>query len=352
MSASETFSAELVRELRAVPIAASPALRERVRALGEPTPRSARLPRVPPRRTLLVVAPVCALALIAAAVVHGVLSSSGSKRPEAVAAQPALGSHAGAKAAPPSAATRDQALTPGTFGQSLPAPSPTRHQNYQADLRVRVHDGDALGRQSAAAMRITTELGGYVASVQQTSVKGAPGEADLVLRVPVAKVQEAMIRLSALGTVLDQHISIVDLERAVQQQRDRVRALRVQIAKIVAALQQPLPADVRLRLQFQLDDARRALTRATGAQKATLREAALSRVALTLTTEHAVATTKHDEGRFANAAESAGEFLAGAGAVALLVLIVVSPLLALALLWWYGLRVWRRREERRLLAET
>jgi protein-S-isoprenylcysteine O-methyltransferase Ste14 len=38
--------------------------------------------------------------------------------------------------------------------------------------------------------------------------------------------------------------------------------------------------------------------------------------------------------------------------MALLVLIVVSPLLALALLWWYGLRVWRRREERRLLAET
>jgi Domain of unknown function (DUF4349) len=343
MSASETFPVELVRELRAVPIAAPSHVRERVRVLGEPAPRRVRLPL---RRTLFVLAPVCVLALVAAAVVHGVLSSSsGSKHTESAAATAGPG-----RAARAHAAVTGQ--TPVELAPALPAPSPTRHQDYQADLQVRVKDYDALGRQSAAAMRITTELGGFVASVQQSSTTGTPGEADLVLRVPVANVERAMIRLSGLGTVLEQHVSIVDLEQTIQQQRDRIRSLRLRIAKINAALQQALPADVRLRLQFQLDDARRALVRATGAHQKTVRQAALSRIALSLTTEHAVVATKHHEGRFGSAVENAGDFLAAAGAIALLVLIVVSPLVVIALLSWYGIRVWRRREERRLLAET
>src|SRR5919198_1080725 len=66
---------ELVRELRALPIAAPESVRERVRALGEPAPRRS-LPRLPWRRSLLVLAPACALGLVIAAVVHGVLNSS------------------------------------------------------------------------------------------------------------------------------------------------------------------------------------------------------------------------------------------------------------------------------------
>ena len=50
------------------------------------------------------------------------------------------------------------------------------------------------------------------------------------------------------------------------------------------------------------------------------------------------------------AARDAGSFLAGAGAVVLFVLIVVSPLIVLALAWILGTRAYRRREERRLLS--
>src|SRR5919197_3384279 len=80
MPASDTIDfehefEELVAQLRALPTAAPDHLRERVRALGEPaTPR--RLPVIPWRRGLLVLAPACVLALVAAAVIHGVLSSS------------------------------------------------------------------------------------------------------------------------------------------------------------------------------------------------------------------------------------------------------------------------------------
>jgi cytochrome c biogenesis protein CcdA len=54
--------------------------------------------------------------------------------------------------------------------------------------------------------------------------------------------------------------------------------------------------------------------------------------------------------RIERAARDAGSFLAGAGAVLLFVLIVVSPLIVLALAWTLGLRAHRRREERRLLS--
>ena len=69
---------ELVRELRALPTAAAPELRARVHALGEPTePRTARdlLVAIPWRRSLLVLAPVCVLGLVSAALIHGVVHS-------------------------------------------------------------------------------------------------------------------------------------------------------------------------------------------------------------------------------------------------------------------------------------
>src|ERR1043165_3899627 len=75
MSTSEA----ILRDLRALQLDAPAALRERVRALGEPQPRRT-LPHIPWRRSLLVIAPACALALVAAAVVHGVLSSGNPTR--------------------------------------------------------------------------------------------------------------------------------------------------------------------------------------------------------------------------------------------------------------------------------
>lgn len=349
---------QLVRDLRALPTAAPDEIRTRVRSLGEPAPRRWVFPRIGVRRAMLVLVPACLLALVSAAVVHGLLSSSSRKNTDTFAAARATpgSQHAGAARGPTlgplkSAPSYGAGLSPSAAPE-IPAPNPTRHQDYQADLRVRVKDLDSLGRQTAQAMRVTRDLGGYVASVEQSTSVGQPGEADLSLRIPVAHVQDALIQLSALGTVLEQHVSIVDLENSVQQQRQRIRALQLQIVRIEGALQQSLPADVRLRLQFQLDDARRNLANATGANKATLREAALSTVSLSLTTQHVVAVTKHHRGLLGRATSGAVDFLAAAGAIALAALIVLSPLLVLALVAWYAVRSWRRREERRLLAGT
>jgi Domain of unknown function (DUF4349) len=364
MPASETVDferefAELVRELRAVPSEAPPELRERVRALGEPAPRRAfTRPRLS-RRAVLMLAPACAVALATAAVVYGLVSSSSpSTHQEAAATVPTSTlSKQVHGAGEKRSATQRGVFGPATETQPFaltnavgaPAPNPNRYQNYQASLRVRVKDFDALGKRSAQAMQITQALGGYVASIQQSTTSGSPGEADLVLRVPVGHVQAAMIRLSALGTVLEQHVSIQDLNAVVNAQRQRILQLKIEIARITATLQQSLPADVRLRLQFQLDDAKRSLANVTGANASTLRAAAMSRIALSLTTEK-TAVAKHHRSFLGRSTHAAFTFLAGAGAIALAALIVLSPLLVIAVLFVLGLRAYRRREERRLLA--
>lgn len=351
--------AELVAQLRGVPAAAPESLRARVRALGEPEAPPTlhdRLATIRWRRTFLLAAPACLALLLSVAAVRGLLSSN-EPQPKAltttVLGAAKLNPHRNVPAvpAPTWGTTRDKAGTSGAFSLGLGV-SGGRPVNYDASLRVRVRDADALSDKTAEAMRVARSFGGYVSSLQQTTTTGRPGEADLVLRIPVAHVEEAITGLAALGTVLEQHLSIVDLQQTLDQQRRQIRNLRVQIARLTAALRNPsLTADVRLRLQFQLEEARQALTRATRANKGTLREAALSEIALSLTTQHAAGTvTKHHRSRVDRATRNAASFLASAGAVALFALIVVSPLLLLVAVWIYGSRAYRRREEQRLLA--
>ena len=96
MPASETVDfepefAELVRELRSVPSEAPAELREHVRGLGEPEPRrTVRVPRVS-RRMVLVVVPACVLAIVAAAVVRGLVDSSTGGHHETLVAHTAHG---------------------------------------------------------------------------------------------------------------------------------------------------------------------------------------------------------------------------------------------------------------------
>src|SRR5919197_578401 len=344
MSATDAFDFErefgaLVSELRALPGAAPEHVRERVRALGEPVAAARRLPFVPGRRTLLVLAPVCVLAVVVAAVVHGVLNS-GAKH-ETALKYVSGGATRHANPLQKTFAPQDQVLSP----------VPGRHQDYDAWIRLRVKDLDALTDRTNEAMQVVRSYGGYVASVNQTTTAGAPGQADLVLRIPVGHVEEALIRLTGLGTVLDRRVSIVDLEQALRRERQRILRLKVSIARMVEQLKQSLPEDVRVRLQLLLEQARSDLAQATRANTATLREAAMARVSLTLTTQQAATPVhKGGTGRFERAARDAGSFLAQAGAVVLFLLIVLSPVLVLVAAVVIGLRAYRKREERRLLA--
>ena len=348
---------ELVRDLRALPTAAPQHAREQVRALGEPPrPRTLHdlLLFLSWRRSLLVLAPVCLVALVSAAVIHGVLNSGPGSNPSAAAQKLETGgAHSGAVGSGGTATTPvfgTATSPPAALASPLPTPAPGRYQSYEASLTVRVKNVDTLHDRTSQATQIARSFGGYVASVDE-STNGGSGQSDLVLRIPVARVEEAYFQLAKLGTVTAQHLSIQDLDRVVQSQRRRIVQLKVLIARIGETLKSSsLPADVRLRLELQRDAAKQELARVTGSNKATLREASLSRISLTLTSQQASVAKKGGMGRIERAARDAGSFLAGAGAVVLFVLIVVSPLIVLAVAWILGSRAYRRREARRLLS--
>jgi hypothetical protein len=300
---------------------------------------------------------VCVLGLVSAAVIHGVLNSGPQREAVATvhgeAAQGATDSAGGSRTLGKPKAPVFGALTDPTLASPLPTPSPNRYQDYEAWMTVRVKDLEVLSDRTNEAMRVVRSYGGYVVSLEQSAAPGRPGQADLVLRVPVARVEDALMRLAGLGAVTDRHLSIRDLEQTVQQQRQRILQLKVFIGRATETLKGSLPADVRLRLQLQLEEAKRNLARTTSANKATLREASLSRISLTLTTQKALGGTKKGgTGRIERAARDAAGFLAAAGAILLFLLIVLSPLIALALATVWGTRAYRRREERRLLAQT
>jgi hypothetical protein len=340
---------ELVRDLRALPTAAPDQLREHVRLLGEParaqTLRDV-LPALSWRRSLLVLAPVCVLGLVSAALIHGLVNSGGSQNQALVQQTSGSGGAAHTKGSKLELGT--SAATPDAH--SLATPAPGRFQDYEASLAVRVKDVDTLHDRTAEATQIARSYGGFVASVDE-STNGGSGQSDLVLRIPVARVQDAYFRLAKLGTVTAQHLSIRDLDQVVRSQRLRIVQLKLSIARIGQALESTsLPADVRLRLELQRDAAKQELARVTGSNKATLREASLSRISLTLTAQQAAAAKKGGMGRIERTARDAGSFLAGAGAVLLFVLIVLSPLIVLAAVGFWGARAHRRREERRLLS--
>src|SRR5919204_4555835 len=179
--------AELVSQLRDVPAGAPDSLRTRVRTLGEPeTPPTLhdRLATLRWRRAALVLAPACVAVLLSVAVVRGLLSSSAS-RPQAASTTESAGTgRTGAAKSPRQApvaptpawgtsTTSDQlglghngqhgVLAPGTGTGGRPV-------DYDASLRVRVRDAADLSDKTADAMRVARSLGGYVASLQQTTM--------------------------------------------------------------------------------------------------------------------------------------------------------------------------------------
>src|ERR671937_2374269 len=285
LDASERRVGAIVAELHGAPARAPERLRERVLAQAPHEPR-VRLPHVPLRRTLLVLAPAAVVAVLVAAVVNGVVGSSGGRRTAAptierpgvpYSAHPKRANEEGSRKGAFDSAQQPLRVT-GATGQTVVPPTGGRLTDVQASLRLRVKNLDELGNATAQAQRIVRGLGGYVQSIDYTAPRGRPGNSYIELRVPVRRVQDALLRLSGLGTVLEQQVSTRDLEAIVRQQNAQIAVLRRQTRRIEETLRTTLPPEERLRLEFQLDDARRALASRTRARKGTIREGSIAKI--------------------------------------------------------------------------
>jgi len=315
------LSPELVTELRRARPSASPELRERVLAIAAREEPARRWFSFPPLRRMALVGVAAAFALAAGgALVHGV-ANSGAPAKKSIGANSAPNVGRSASAGPAVSPTRlgvPQDL-PKNFAQTVPTTS-GRLQRYGASLRVQVKDLNELSDATKRAMRFARLLGGYVASVQYSAPKNGRGGASIIVRVPVDRVQDVIEEYSGLGTILTQHVSIVDVTKAVQEEAKEIARLQADIARIEAG--GVTPAE---RPRLNAEKAR--LDYLTKLRAATVRRAELATVKLELTTKpkQAAAAT----GRFDRTMSDAGGVLLREGEILLYALIVAGPLLLL-----------------------
>ncbi len=349
MSPSET----LERELRAAKPAAPAELRERVRTIAAQEPeRESFLQRLSLRRFVLVATPATVVVAVVAAGVIGLTGSRNGDERAAVRGEAAATStvplEARTREAPGRAEEQDESGAPPSPG-ALP-PTEGRLQRYDAQLQLQVDGIDELSSATQRAMRITRSVGGTVASVSYDAPSQGVGSAQLTLRVPVERVQRAIVQLSGLGTILAQRYGIEDLQPAADDLAKQIEQTQARIAQLQESLRNPdlTPAE-RAVLQARLAEARRQLRDLRAALASTRAEARFATIQLGLTTEEILPAPVEDE---KGALDRVVDILRWEAIALLYVVVVAGPFILVGLALWFLLRLRRRREEARLLAQT
>jgi hypothetical protein len=337
-------SADVIRELRAARPVADDALRARVRAIGagEPTRRASPLARFSGwRRGALVALPAAAVLAAATAGAIGLARSDGTN--DRLAAQSPTTDSALEKAAPQSQAAPRAGVASPQAG-SAPGPASDRAQRFSATLTLEVPDTDALSDATQQALRTTRQLGGYAVNVSYAS--GDSGAASMTLRVPTSRAQEAIARLSQLGTIVDQQVQVDDLQESLDELHARQAALRSRIARLTAELRATdLDPVRRATLEAQRRAARAELAGVTASAGSTVRDASLATMQLTLRTKEQSAVPAGPS-RLHRGLDRAVAVLAWEGVALLFAAIVAGPFLAAV----FAAGAWRR--QRRLRGEA
>jgi hypothetical protein len=243
-----------------------------------------------------------------------------------------------------------QALGAGAAQDPAIGPNLDRASRVSATLTVEVADADAVSRAAQDALDLTRRLGGHVVSASVAT--GEEGSAALTVRVPVAKVQEAIVGLSALGRIVSQQVTIDDLQETLDQLERREASVRNQIARIVARLEtESLDAETEAVLRSRLRTLRGELRSLRSGIASTNAEARMSTIQLTVVTPGAFGVVA-PPARLDRTIDEALNVLVWEAVIALAILIVAAPFALAGFAAWLGKRVYRRREEERLLAAS
>jgi hypothetical protein len=213
-----------------------------------------------------------------------------------------------------------------------------------------VKDNDALSNATKRAMSIARGLGGYVVSAQYATSES--GTAQLTLRVPSARVQDAIAQLTSLGKITSQQVQIQDLQEQLDALDKQVAVLRARIAHVTALLANPdLTAERRAQLEAERAQLQQALRGIRQQRAGTAQQAAFATIQLAMTTEEQ-SSAPVAASRLRRSLDQAGQILTWEGIALLYTLVVVVPFALVGALVWYTGRARRRSEEARLLARS
>jgi hypothetical protein len=211
-----------------------------------------------------------------------------------------------------------------------------------------VPDSEAVGDAAQDVLTLTRSLGGYV--VSSNVVTGDEGSAAIVVRVPSDRVQQAIVELSTIGRIVSQQVTIEDLQEELDAMLRRANSVREQIARITARLEsETLDDETRAVLGARRRVLRAELRQLRGGIAADRAEARMATIQLAVVTPGQTGAVAPPS-RLDRTLDEALNVLLWEGVVALALAIVLAPFALVALAVWLGSRLYRRREEERLLA--
>lgn len=248
--------------------------------------------------------------------------------------------------APQSAAgtTSSSTAAPKSAPSLSPAPSPSqqdRKVQRAADLMLTPKPDD-VQKTADGVVRETQAAGGYVQRSDITTRDGG-GEATFTLRIPSARLDDTLARLSKLAHVGALSQSASDITSAVVSAADQLADARAERAALLRALGKATTGRQIASLKARLADNRSEIAQRKGALDAQRRRADLATVSVTV--QGTGEATKKDDGAWTprDALHDAGRVLEIAGGVALIALAVLAPLAILGGLASLAGRTLRRR---------
>lgn len=321
---------DLVAELRGSRIAAPAELRARVRSIAAAGADS-QARRFTWRRALVVALP--ATAAIAATIAltrpdPNQTAASDARTQTYLQAEKSL-------VAPPIAQSGSAGAT-----RLAPQTTPGRVQQYNAYLALRVPTADGVSDGVKRALRIAASLGGYPTSVHASSERKS-ASADLTLKVPRARVQTAITRLSALGTITSEQVDVQDVQAGLNAAERTIARLQARLATLRAAEQTD-------EVEAKIAALTTRIQRLQRNEAAKIRAAHFAAISLHLQTPAKAAPTHRGDGPL----HGLGVALRWIGIGAVYVLVLGLPLVLLVALGWWTVRSLRRRRENELLAQS
>ncbi len=322
------------------------------------------------------VAAIVAIALVAGG--GGASSESSSSAASSAASSSAAGngtSTAGSAASSPSGSHANKAPTPGQPNEKQSAaatnggvfaPTQTSASNAGQPLQPpttgrKVVQGAQLNLSAASdriddvAQEVYNVIGQANGIVENSSVtQGGPGGyANFQLSVPSGSLGQTMTQLSSLSYAqvisrTDSSQDITDQYGAATRALADARALRTSLLKQLAAATTTEQVDS---LKAQINDAEASISSDQATVNRLNQKVNYSEVDVTVQARTAPAPVSHGGGGFTvgKAAHDAGRVLTVAAGVALIALAAITPLaLVIALLWWAGAALKRRRREQAL----
>jgi len=248
--AAEPELAALVRDVRADAPPMAPAFRARLDdrvERGFPKPTRSR-----PRRNLvpaLAVAGCVLAALVAVALVGGGSSHDSASRAPAVSAQ-----------SEPEQTQGDAAAGSGSSSAAAPSLAAVpRTRRVERTTRLALTTTDAQ-RTADDVVSTTQSVGGFVQSSQVATINGR-GSASFTLRVPSARLDDAVARLSKLGHVRSLEQSAQDITGAYDGAAARLQEARAERRGLLRALAKATTAQEISSLRARIADNRRELQR-------------------------------------------------------------------------------------------